>query len=164
MSGAFERLASGAARLRQDEPERRVSVVARVNVLPSFASCWLLPRLAEFQARCPDIDVRISTASRKVRYVENAFDIGVRSGGEEGAGLVSRALMSLSQFSRNYWYEESGQLSILVGCPQRFDFRKAASLRANPTVPFHVRCCQHRNPVTDIRGMALTPWSGRSCS
>ena len=93
VTGAFERLANGAARLRQDEVARRVSGVVRVNVLPSFASCWLLPRLADFQARYPDVDVRLSTTSRKLRYVGGAFDIGVRSGNEEGAGLVSRPLM-----------------------------------------------------------------------
>jgi LysR family transcriptional regulator, glycine cleavage system transcriptional activator len=93
VTNAFERLANGAARLRQDEFARRVSGVVRVNVLPSFALCWLLPRLADFHAHYPDIDVRISTTSRKLRYVGDAFDIGVRSGNEEGAGLVSRSLM-----------------------------------------------------------------------
>lgn len=66
----------------------------RVNVPASFALCWLLPRLADFQARYPDIDVRVSTTSRKLRYVGDAFDIGVRSGPEQGAGVVSRTLMA----------------------------------------------------------------------
>jgi LysR family transcriptional regulator, glycine cleavage system transcriptional activator len=56
--------------------------------------CWLLPRLADFHARYPDIDVRVSTTSRKLRYIGDAFDIGVRSGNEPGAGLVSRTLMA----------------------------------------------------------------------
>ena len=90
---AFERLAGGTARLRQDKFTRRVSGVVRVNVLSSFALCWLLPRLADFHALYPDIDVRMSTTSRKLRYVGDAFDIGVRSENEEGAGLVTRALM-----------------------------------------------------------------------
>lgn len=91
---AFERLASGAARLRHDEVVRRVSGVVRVNVLPSFAMGWLLPKLADFQKRYPDIDVRISTTSRKLRYIGDAFDIGVRVGHEPGAGIVSRTLMA----------------------------------------------------------------------
>jgi len=93
VAGAFERLAAGAARLRHDEHRRRVSGTVRVNVLASFASCWLIPRLADFQARFPDVDVRVSTTSRKLRYVGTAFDIGVRSGNEAGADLVSRVLM-----------------------------------------------------------------------
>ncbi|CAG4897867.1 transcriptional regulator GcvA [Paraburkholderia gardini] len=94
VSNAFERLATGAARLRHDEFTRRVSGTVRVNVLASFALCWLLPRLAGFQARYPGIDVRVSTTSRKLRYIGDAFDIGVRSGHEQGAGLVSRTLMA----------------------------------------------------------------------
>ncbi|OXC73751.1 transcriptional regulator GcvA [Caballeronia sordidicola] len=94
VSNAFDRLATGAARLRHDEFTRRVSGIVRVNVLASFALCWLLPRLADFHARYPDIDVRVSTTSRKLRYIGDAFDIGVRSGQEQGAGLASRTLMA----------------------------------------------------------------------
>lgn len=94
VANAFERLANGAARIRHDEFGRRVSGVVRVNVLASLALCWLLPRLADFHARYPDIDVRVSTTSRKLRYVGDAFDIGVRSGNEIGAGLTSRPLMA----------------------------------------------------------------------
>ncbi len=94
VSGAFERLASGAARLRHDAREPRVSGVVRVNALASFALCWLLPRLPDFHDRYPDIDVRVTTTSRKLRYVGDAFDLGVRSGEEHGAGLVSRPLVA----------------------------------------------------------------------
>jgi DNA-binding transcriptional LysR family regulator len=93
VSAAFERLASAGGRLRQDPLVRRVSGVVRLNVLPSFALGWLLPRLSAFQTRYPEIDVRISTTSRKLRYVADAFDIGVRSGHEQGPGLLSRTLM-----------------------------------------------------------------------
>lgn len=93
VTSAFERLALGTTRLRRERFARRVSGVVRVNVLASFAMCWLLPRLADFQARYPDIDVRVTTTSRKLRYIGDAFDIGVRSGTEEGAGVVSRTLM-----------------------------------------------------------------------
>lgn len=36
---------------------RRVAVSQRlrISVLPSFAHCWLLPRLAEFHRACPEI-------------------------------------------------------------------------------------------------------------
>ena len=94
VSGAFERLATGAARVRHDPSAPRVSGVVRVNVLASFALCWLMPRLADFRARYPDIDVRLSTTSRRLRYVGDAFDLGVRSGPEQGAGLVSLALVA----------------------------------------------------------------------
>jgi len=94
VSNAFARLSTAAARLRQNRSVRQVSGVVRLNVLPSFALRWLMPRLSGFQARYPEIDVRISTTSRKLRYIGDAFDIGVRSGHEQGAGIVSRTLMA----------------------------------------------------------------------
>jgi LysR family glycine cleavage system transcriptional activator len=94
VTNAFERLGTAAARLRHHGFTRRVSGIVRVNVPVSFALCWLLPRLADFQAHYPDIDVRVSTTSRKLRYIGDAFDIGVRSGPEQGAGVVSRTLMA----------------------------------------------------------------------
>jgi LysR family glycine cleavage system transcriptional activator len=94
VNNAFERLATGAARLRHSDFAHRVSGTVRVNVLPSFAVWWLLPRLADFQARYPGVDVRVTTTSRKLRYIGDAFDIGVRSGPEQGAGVASRTLMA----------------------------------------------------------------------
>lgn len=91
--GAFERLAGAGDRLRRDTGNRRVSGTVRVNVLVSFAVYWLLPRLSHFREQYPDIDIKISTSSRKLRYVGDAFDIGIRSGPEHGAGLISRTLM-----------------------------------------------------------------------
>ncbi|TAL52040.1 LysR substrate-binding domain-containing protein [Pandoraea sp.] len=93
VNGAFARLSSSVTRLRHESMPRRITGVVRVNALASFALCWLIPRLASFQTRYPDIEVRLSTASRKLRYVGDAFDIGVRSGPEEAAGLVSMPLM-----------------------------------------------------------------------
>ncbi|CAN5382439.1 LysR substrate-binding domain-containing protein [soil metagenome] len=93
VGSAFDRLAAGAARLRHDGSARRVSGTVRVNALASFALCWLIPRLSDFQARYPDIDVKLSTSSRRLRYVGDAFDVGVRSGPEGAAGLVSTTLM-----------------------------------------------------------------------
>lgn len=93
VNGAFARLGSSVTRLRQESTTRRISGVVRVNALASFALCWLIPRLADFQARYPDIEVRVSTTSRRLRYVGNAFDIGVRSGPEDTAGLTSTTLM-----------------------------------------------------------------------
>ncbi|MFT4067935.1 LysR substrate-binding domain-containing protein [Paraburkholderia sp.] len=93
VKGAFARLSSSVARLRDESITRRITGVVRVNTPASFALCWLIPRLADFQTRYPDIVVRISTTSRKLRYVSDAFDVGVRSGPEDAAGLVSTTLM-----------------------------------------------------------------------
>ena len=61
---------------------RRVSGIVRVNVLSSFALRWLLPRLSRFQEAYSSVEVKLSTTSRKFRYVGTAFDIGIRAGVE----------------------------------------------------------------------------------
>ncbi len=94
VSTTFSQLASASSRLRRNDVARRVSGIVRVNVQPSFAIGWLLPRLLEFKQKYPAIDVRISTTSRKLRYIGAAFDIGVRSGPEQGSGLTSQSLLA----------------------------------------------------------------------
>ena len=95
VSAAFSRLGEAAAKLRQPRViANRVTGLVRVNVLSSFALRWLLPRLANFQEQYPHIDVHLSTASRKLRYIGNAFDVGVRSGREQAAGVRSEMLMT----------------------------------------------------------------------
>ncbi|CAG4892618.1 LysR substrate-binding domain-containing protein [Paraburkholderia saeva] len=93
VKGAFARLSSSVTRLRHESATRRITGVVRVNTPASFALCWLIPRLADFQVHYPDIDVRVSTTSRRLRYVGDAFDVGVRSGPEDAAGLMSTTLM-----------------------------------------------------------------------
>jgi len=80
VSAALARLTSAAGRLRGPQSARRVSGIVRVNVLSSFALRWLLPRLSRFQEAYASVEVKISTTSRKLRYVGSAFDIGIRRG------------------------------------------------------------------------------------
>lgn len=92
-SEAFARLAAAAAKLRRPEAARRVSGLVRVNVPTSFALRWLIPRLAEFQRSFPNIDVRISVTSRRLRYVGSAADIGVRPNWQPTQGFRSEVLL-----------------------------------------------------------------------
>lgn len=80
-------------RLGRDKPARRVSGIVRINVPTSFALRWLIPRLSEFQTAFPGIEIRISTTSRKLRYVGSAFDLGVRLSRDPGSRLKFRTLM-----------------------------------------------------------------------
>jgi LysR family transcriptional regulator, glycine cleavage system transcriptional activator len=93
VSSALARLASATGRLRGPETARRVSGVVRVNVLPSIALRWLLPRLSRFQEAYPSVEVKVTTTSRKLRYVGTAFDIGIRTGAERGSGIQCETLM-----------------------------------------------------------------------
>jgi LysR family glycine cleavage system transcriptional activator len=93
VGAVLSRLSEATAKLRRPEVTRRASGLVRVNVQPSFALRWLFPRLARFQGLFPNIEVRVSTTSRKLRYIGSAFDVGIRSAPEKSAGLRSEVLM-----------------------------------------------------------------------
>jgi LysR family glycine cleavage system transcriptional activator len=78
VSSAFSNLSAATKKLRHSEGAHRLSGIVRINVPTSFALRWLIPRLAEFRQQFPNITVRISTTSRKFRYIGGAFDFGIR--------------------------------------------------------------------------------------
>lgn len=72
---ALEGIAQATARVKDgfDGP-------LRVTVLPSFATCWLLPRLEAFQAQHPDIELKMTVSARRWDGIDDRFDVGIRSG------------------------------------------------------------------------------------
>ncbi len=62
LSAGFASLAQAVANMRPQPDSRQLTV----NVAPSFAARWLMPRLHRFFAAHPDIDVRISARMRHV--------------------------------------------------------------------------------------------------
>jgi len=93
VTAAFSRLSAATAKLIRHRTTRRVSGLVRINVPTSFALRWLIPRLPDFQTAFPNIEVRISTTSRKLRYVGSAFDLGIRLSRDPGSRLKFRPLM-----------------------------------------------------------------------
>jgi LysR family glycine cleavage system transcriptional activator len=84
---AFELLAEATASLR---PEPRHLTI---SVTPTFASKWLIPRLADFSAGHPDIDLRISASDRLANFQSDAVDLAVRYGRPPfGPGLTADLL------------------------------------------------------------------------
>lgn len=61
--------------------------VVSVSTLPSFSHCWLIPRLPDFRARYPDLDVRITGTERKVDFLREGIDLGIRYGMGRYPGL-----------------------------------------------------------------------------
>jgi LysR family glycine cleavage system transcriptional activator len=93
VSAAFATLSDASRKLRRPHAARRISGLVRVNVPTSFALHWLIPRLSQFQERFPNVEVRVSTTSRKLRYIGSAFDLGVRLGVMQPGGLKCEILM-----------------------------------------------------------------------
>lgn len=62
--------------LKSRTPTRTV----RINVRPSFAVRWLIPRLPDFISQHPDIEPHVSTGTAPPCEAAEAFDIAIRRG------------------------------------------------------------------------------------
>ncbi|MET0271683.1 MAG: LysR substrate-binding domain-containing protein [Phenylobacterium sp.] len=93
LTAAGERLARGAgeamASLRSavsDLTDTGEGVLA-ITTLQTFASHWLAPRLGSFQLAHPKIAVRVESAAQVLDLTRSAFDVALRSGRGEWAGI-----------------------------------------------------------------------------
>jgi LysR family glycine cleavage system transcriptional activator len=66
----------------------------RVSILPSFAGRWLVPRLAGFRARYPEVETRIIAESGLADLHGGSVDVAVRFGRGRYPGLAVEFLMS----------------------------------------------------------------------
>ncbi len=73
---SLDRLRAGDDALRPQTGDH----VLTVSCSPNFASKWLVPRLGEFSAAHPDIDLRISAALQHVTFDRDGIDLAVRHG------------------------------------------------------------------------------------
>lgn len=72
-----------------------------VAVLPTFAMRWLIPRLADFEARHPAMDLRLATASAPLdKLRDGTADLGILLGrsAADWPGLQARLLMPDEMF------------------------------------------------------------------
>lgn len=72
--------------------------VLTLTTVPSIAARWLVPRLAQFQARHPDRDIRISTSVRLADFRGEAVDLGIRFGAGHWPGLHAERLFGAAVF------------------------------------------------------------------
>ena len=87
---AFDAMDAATKRLHA----REEAGALRVTVLPSFASTWLLPRLATFRRLHPDIDVLVTASDTLVDFEQDDFDMGIRYGHGVYPGLRVDVLMN----------------------------------------------------------------------
>ncbi|MEX0301639.1 MAG: LysR substrate-binding domain-containing protein [Leisingera sp.] len=81
----------------QDATDKLAPAVQRVtlSVPPSFASKWLVPRLPEFEAAHPDIDLRVVAEESLTDFKRDGIDIAIRQGGKPQESGLNSALLSL---------------------------------------------------------------------
>ena len=67
--------------------------VLTVAVLPTFGSRWLMPKLADFTARHPDIQLDLMTQVRPFEFAGSGIDVAIHFGSEVWPGAVCHRLM-----------------------------------------------------------------------
>ena len=83
------------------------SGTVRINVSQHSIDKVLLPRLAVFQLRYPDIRLELITENRFVDIIDKRFDAGIRLGSDVGEGMVAVRITS-------------GMEMAVVGTPDHF--------------------------------------------
>ena len=79
---AFDNLRRG-----MEEVAGRGPQLLRVHCAPSFAAQWLAPRLAQFLAAEPKLEVRLAASTEYARFSNDDFDVDVVYGQPRGEGI-----------------------------------------------------------------------------
>ena len=80
---AFRQLVQATYRVQR---ERQVPAL-KLNLPPTFAMKWLIPRMKRFMTRHPDIDLRVSTSKHMSDFARDDVDLEVRYGRGDYPGL-----------------------------------------------------------------------------
>ena len=64
-----------------------------VTATPTFAAFWLMPRLTEFQAQYPEINLMLDPSAALVQLEPGGIDIAIRFGHGDWPGLESEPLL-----------------------------------------------------------------------
>jgi len=83
---AIDRMRAGSEALN------RRDAVLTVAMSPTFAGKWMAPRLGDFAASHPDIDLRISASRANGDFSSNGVDLAVRRGDGDWDGLNCRRI------------------------------------------------------------------------
>ena len=86
---ALRQIAQATQALQSDAS----SDVVHLSCTTGFDTQWLLPRLPRFQARAPQVEVRINTTHRLVDLQAEGFDFAVRHGPGPHPGLKAEKLL-----------------------------------------------------------------------
>jgi LysR family glycine cleavage system transcriptional activator len=70
----------------------------KVNVPPTFAVKWLIPRMQRFMKEHPEIDLKVSTSAKLVDFSRDDYDVAVRYGRGVYPGLRSELCLPVEVF------------------------------------------------------------------
>ncbi|WP_324753824.1 LysR family transcriptional regulator [Roseovarius sp. Pro17] len=86
----FGLIAQRAAALTGADAQRPL----QISTTPQFAAAWLMPRLRDFQARHPGVDLMVHPSPQRANPAPGGVDIAIRFGLGTWDGLESELLVS----------------------------------------------------------------------
>lgn len=90
LNDAFDRIAATLERFRGG----RYRDVLNVGVVGTFATGWLLPRLAGFHAAHPTVELRVHTHNNRVDLLGEGLDLGIRFGDGDWQGVEATPIFA----------------------------------------------------------------------
>lgn len=118
LGDGFSMIQSAVEALRAQHGERPLAV----TLPPAFASEWLMPRLARFWKRHPEIALSLLPEPRTIDLREIGANLGIRFGIGKWPGVVSEFLTAAPQ--------------VVVAAPELLGGRKKLSLREMSMLPW----------------------------
>lgn len=111
----FQEIEGAVASFHYGQPRNQTLVVTTV---PSFAACWLVPRLGRFSALYPGIEVRIETSVDLVDLRLGGVDIAIRHGTGNYHGLDALHLVTphLIAICSPQFLKEKGPITDVRDC------------------------------------------------
>lgn len=90
VSDAFDQLERAMLRVHSGS----IAGPLNVSTPPVFAARWLIPRMDDFYARYPDVEVHLLATRRIVDFSMEEVDMAIRFGRGQHPGLIVESLMS----------------------------------------------------------------------
>ncbi len=111
-----------------------LSGVIRIDMPVSMARNFLVPRLPEFMARHPGLDIELSCTDRRVDVVAEGFDCVVRVGMLADSGLVARPLgeMTMGNYASPAYLAVHGEPKTLDDLARHRLIHYAVTLGSRP--------------------------------
>lgn len=118
LAEGFATMQDAIVALRDQNADRPLSV----TLPPAFAAEWLMPRLAGFWKRHPEIPLSLLPEHRIIDLREAGAALGIRFGDGKWPGVISEFLVEAPQ--------------IVVGAPELLGGRRSLSLREMSMLPW----------------------------
>jgi LysR family glycine cleavage system transcriptional activator len=115
---AFAIMRSASRQLRR---RSRSANQLTISMLPSVASLWLAPRLADFTARHPRIELHVHASRALVDFALDGVDVGIRYGLGDWPGAIAHFLAAetltpvcSAEFASQHFYQPNAVAELLA--------------------------------------------------